>query len=87
MIDTALEITTYALFVLVALGMIRVLIGPRVEDRMIGLNLVSGFVLAILVVTALRVEKAIFLDVALVYAILGYIGTLILAQRWEEDPK
>ena len=86
-IDTALEFTTYALFVLVALGMIRVLIGPRVEDRMIGLNLVSGFILAILVVTALRIKKAIFLDVALVYAILGYIGTLVLAQRWEKDPK
>jgi multicomponent Na+:H+ antiporter subunit F len=78
-----LEITAYVLIGLVGFSMVRVVIGPSPEDRMIGLNMVSGNVLALLVVLAVKDQKAIYLDVALVYAILGYIGTLLLARRWE----
>ena len=79
-----LDITIYALLGITALSMVRVVIGPTPEDRMIGLNLVASQVLAILVLLAVRQNQAIYLDVALVYAILGYIGILAIARYLEK---
>ena len=75
-LDTAI----YCLLGVTVLSLIRVVIGPEPEDRMVGLNLTASQVLAILVLAALRLDRAIFLDVALVYAILGFIGMLAIAR-------
>jgi multisubunit Na+/H+ antiporter MnhF subunit len=81
-LDTAI----YCLLGVTVLSLVRVVIGPEPEDRMIGLNLTASQVLAILVLTALRLERAIFLDVALVYAILGFIGMLAIARSlWSRE--
>jgi len=76
LLDTAI----YCLLGVTVLSLVRVVIGPEPEDRMIGLNLIASQVLAILVLAALRLDQAIFLDVALVYAILGFIGILAIAR-------
>jgi multicomponent Na+:H+ antiporter subunit F len=76
LLDTAI----YCLLGVTVLSLVRVVIGPEPEDRMIGLNLIASQVLAILVLAALRLDQPIFLDVALVYAILGFIGILAIAR-------
>ncbi|ADK82853.1 MULTISPECIES: monovalent cation/H+ antiporter complex subunit F [Sediminispirochaeta] len=60
------------------ISMIRVVIGPSAADRMIGLNLVSGQILALLVLLAVRGGHGIYLDVALVYDIFGFVGLLAI---------
>ena len=75
-----LDIVIYCLLGVTVLSLIRVVIGPEPEDRMVGLNLTASQVLAILVLAALRLDQAIFLDVALVYAILGFVGMLAIAR-------
>ena len=82
--DTAIVLNTaiYCLLGVTVLSLVRVVIGPEPEDRMIGLNLTASQVLAILVLTALRLDRAIFLDVALVYAILGFVGILAIARSF-----
>jgi multicomponent Na+:H+ antiporter subunit F len=75
-----LEIAVYGLAASSLLSLVRVVIGPTVEDRMIGFNLVSAQVLAILILIAVQKSQIIYLDVALVYAILGYIGILAIAK-------
>jgi len=75
-----LDAVIYCLLGVTVLSLIRVVIGPEPEDRMIGLNLTASQVLAILVLAALRLDQAIFLDVALVYAILGFVGMLAIAR-------
>ena len=74
-----LDIVSFSLGAMSIVGVIRIVAGPTAEDRMVGLNLVSSLVLSLLVVTAVRLHKAIYLDVALVYAVLGFIGVLALA--------
>ena len=86
--DTAVILDTaiYCLLGVTILSLVRVVIGPEPEDRMVGLNLTASQVLAVLVLTALRLERAIFLDVALVYAILGFIGMLAIARSlWRKE--
>jgi multisubunit Na+/H+ antiporter MnhF subunit len=61
-------------------SMIRVLIGPSTVDRMIGLNMVASQILALLVLIALGENRPIYLDVALVYDIFGFIGILAITR-------
>lgn len=78
--ESILNIVTLILFGISAVSLVRVVAGPSFEDRMIGLNLVLSQVSAILVLLAVKYKRAIYLDVALVYAILGFIGTLAIAR-------
>ena len=79
-VSVVLDTAIYCLIGVTILSLVRVVIGPEPEDRMIGLNLTASQVLAILVLAAVKLERAIFLDVALVYAILGFVGILAIAR-------
>jgi multicomponent Na+:H+ antiporter subunit F len=80
-----LDLAVYALLGITSLSTVRVIIGPTPEDRLIGLNLAASQVLAILVLLAVRQKQPIYLDVALVYAILGYVGVLAIARHLERN--
>jgi len=84
-----LDIVIFTLTGISILSMVRVVIGPTSEDRMIGLNLVLAQVSAILVLIAVKYDRSIYLDVALVYAILGFVGILAIARYigGEEEEK
>lgn len=72
-----------------AVSMFRVVFGPSTEDRLNGLNLVAAQVLAILVLTAVQHGLEVYLDVALVYDIFGFVGLLAIARyfsRREQGP-
>ena len=70
----------YAMSGLSGLSLVRLIIGPSSEDRMIALSLVSSQVLSMLVLLAVKQSNALYLDVALVYAVLGYVGILAIAK-------
>ena len=73
----------YLVYFLIAgsgVSMIRIVIGPTVVDRMIGFSMVSAQILALLVVLSIQAERAIYLDVALVYDIFGFVGLLAITR-------
>ena len=76
----SLDVVIFFLTGISALSILRIVIGPTSEDRLIGLNLVLAQVSAILVLIAVKFNRSIYLDVALVYAVLGFIGILAIAR-------
>jgi multicomponent Na+:H+ antiporter subunit F len=76
----ALELVIFSLIGISIMSMIRIIIGPTTEDRLIGLNLVVAQVVGILVTMAVKFDRSIYLDVALVYAILGFVSILAIAK-------
>jgi multicomponent Na+:H+ antiporter subunit F len=54
--------------------------GPRAADRLVALNVLAALVLALLVVRGVSEGRAIYLDVALVYDIFGFLGLLAIAR-------
>ena len=75
-----LKIIIYFLVASSVISLVRVVIGPTVADRMIGLNLVASQILALLVLVSVALERSIYLDVALVYDIFGFIGILLMTR-------
>lgn len=74
------DIMIYFFLFTTVFSMIRIVIGPSAVDRMIGLNLVSAQVLAMIVLFAVKEHLAVYLDVALVYAIFGFVGMLAMTR-------
>ena len=52
--------------------------GPSIWDRLLGMQLVSVKIVAILVVYASSSNIAFFLDVAIIYALFGFIATIFV---------
>jgi len=78
--DVVLTYTVYFLIAGSAVSTIRIIIGPTLVDRMIGFSMVSAQVLALLAVLAVQAGRAVYLDVALVYDIFGFVGLLAIVR-------
>ena len=63
-----------------AVYIVRVVRGPSIWDRFHGLSLVSTKILLIILLFASLSDTAYLLDVGIVYALLGFIGTVFTAQ-------
>ncbi len=80
MIPFSWTIVTYFLIGSSILGLFRIVVGPTTADRLVGLNLVAAQVLALIVAAAVDQKNWIYLDVALVYDIFGFIGVLAVVR-------
>jgi multicomponent Na+:H+ antiporter subunit F len=58
----------------------RVFIGPGAPTRLVAFDTVNTLVVAVMVVLAIQFEQVIFVDVAIVYAVLSFIMTLYVAR-------
>jgi multicomponent Na+:H+ antiporter subunit F len=70
---------------LIAVCVWRVWRGENVIDRLVGADLLSVLMLAVLVLLALITRDAIYIDVAIALAALSFIGTLALAKYIAEQ--
>ena len=70
----------YGVLILTLLSAWRVILGPTVWDRLLGLNLVSSKLVMMIVLLACIREAAFLLDVALVYGLLGFVGVTFMAK-------
>ena len=58
----------------------RVLRGPTIPDRVVGLDNISTNLVAVVIVLSIHARSALYIDVALVLAILSFLGTVAAAK-------
>jgi multisubunit Na+/H+ antiporter MnhF subunit len=89
MLSTILTIVLYAALLihiaLIGVALWRVWRGQNIVDRLIGADLVTTLMLAILVILAVIDRNSIYVDVALGLAALGFIGTIALAKYLADE--
>jgi len=71
--------------VLILLALLRVVLGPTVPDRFLALDTINTLVVLTLIVLALGLEQWILVDVALVYALLSFVGSIFMADYMESS--
>jgi multicomponent Na+:H+ antiporter subunit F len=54
--------------------------GPSVWDRLLALNLFSVTMIIVMIIYALIENLGYLLDIAIVYALLGFIGIVFMAR-------
>lgn len=74
------QLVLSVLAVLTALVTIRLILGPTVWDRLLALNMIFSKMTVAIVVLAILTGRSFYLDVALVYAVLGFVGMVLIAR-------
>ena len=64
----------------VFLAFIRLVRGPQAADRVVALDLISVLIVAFLAAYAMHAGDTSFLDVAIAYALVAFLGTVALAR-------
>ena len=81
-----LEITALALIALATLmGLYRLLFGPTNPDRIVSADALSVIATVILCIIAALFQSVLYLDVALIYGVLSFVGIIALARAIEGD--
>lgn len=70
--------------VLIGLAMLcaayRMLVGPRVQDRVLGLDTLYVNAMLMLVTFGIQTGRTLYFEAALIIALLGFVGTVVLAK-------
>ncbi len=63
----------------------RLLRGPTLADRVVALDAVNTLVVASMLLGAVLLHGTWMVDVAIIYALLSYVGTLYIARVMRKD--
>lgn len=79
----SLQIVIIVLVVTSIICLYRVLYGPSIPDRIVGLNTISTKVTVMLIVLAVLYQRDALLDVAIAFAMLNITGSLAISKYLE----
>lgn len=82
-----MNVILWILFGFLSAYIVRVVIGPSVWDRLLGMNLIATKIIIIIMVYASMHETTFLLDFAIIYALSGFIGTIFITLFLSERNK
>lgn len=84
MIQNAYQILHTAVLVVLSLltmaCLIRAIAGPRIADRVVAINMICTLTLAMIAVLTAMLSEGYLMDVALIYALLGFLAVVVLCK-------
>lgn len=84
MADTLQTAALGLIFLSMLFGMLRLVLGPASVDRVIAVDLLTIVSIALIAWYAHHAGRFIYLDVALVYGLLSFLGVLAVARFLEK---
>ena len=69
---------TIAVLISMALALIRGAVGPTIYDRILALNMFGTKIVLLIAVLEFLTGRPDFLDIALVYALINFVGTIAI---------
>jgi multicomponent Na+:H+ antiporter subunit F len=94
--ETLFTVTLSVLGVLLFPCLLRAIRGPRIADRVVGINMIGTIIIMVIAVLALMLEEGYLVDIAIIYAILSFLAVVVLvkiyigvyrAQKIEEEKR
>ncbi len=81
--EITIIISSLLIFFSIVFGIIRLVIGPDTVDRVVAIDLLTIVTIALIALLAHSAGRFIYLDVALVYGLLSFLGVLAVARYLE----
>ena len=79
-VDLAGRFALVVLLISMLLALVRLIKGPAAADRIVALDLISILIVAFLATYSIYAGDTSFLDVAIGYALIAFLGTVALAR-------
>ena len=68
------------LAILVILCLVRAIIGPRVADRIVSVNMTGTMVMVMIAILALMLDEGYLADICLIYAMISFLAVIVLVK-------
>jgi multicomponent Na+:H+ antiporter subunit F len=75
-----LNILLYVQIALSGICLYRIIRGPTIPDRMVGIDIFGILVVGICAIISIQTERSFILDIGIAWIILSFLGTLTLAK-------
>ena len=66
--------------VLLFLCLLRAILGPRIADRVVGINMIGTIIILMIAILALMLGEGYLVDIAIIYAMLSFLAVVVLAK-------
>lgn len=68
------------LAVMVVLCLVRAIIGPRIADRIVAINMMGTMVMVMIGILALMLEEGYLADICIIYAMISFLAVIVLTK-------
>lgn len=78
--DWIFHIVLIVLAVMVILCLIRAIIGPRMADRLVAVNMIGTMVMVSISILAVLLGEDYLVDICLIYAMISFLAIVVLTK-------
>ena len=78
--NTLLTVCLIILAVLVILCLIRAIIGPRIADSVVAVNMMGTMVIVIISILSVMLNEGYLMDVCIIYAMISFLAVIVLTK-------
>ncbi len=68
------------LAILILLCLVRAIIGPRIADRIVAVNMMGTMVTVIIAILALLLDEGYLADICIIYAMISFLAVIVLTK-------
>lgn len=74
------HIILIVLALMLVLCLIRAIIGPRIADRLVAVNMMGTMVMVIISILGLIMNEGYLVDICLIYALISFLAVVVLTR-------
>lgn len=78
--ETLFTVTLSILGVLLFPCLLRAIRGPRIADRVVGINMIGTIIIMMIAILSLMLEEGYLVDIAIIYAMLSFLAVVVLVK-------
>jgi len=68
------------LAIMLMLCLLRAVIGPRIADRLVAVNMMGTMIMCIMVILGVIMDEGYLADIALIYAMISFLAVVVLTK-------
>ena len=68
------------LALMVMLCLIRAIIGPRIGDRIVSINMMGTMIMVMIAILAIMLEEGYLVDICIIYAMISFLAVIVLTK-------
>jgi multicomponent Na+:H+ antiporter subunit F len=87
MLDVVMNIVLAMLAVAMLLALIRMVLGPALQDRVVALDFIAASTVGVIVAATAGTGQQALLDGAILIALVGFLGTVAYSWYVQKDPQ
>ena len=74
------HIVLIILAIMLGFCLVRAVIGPRIADRLIAVNMMGTMIMCIIVILGVIMNEGYLADIALIYAMISFLAVVVLTK-------